>query len=394
MNTAFRLLCLSRTGTCMAAMAYAGALPFLQAAWGMDGATAGSVQAAYNVANALGLLVASWLSDRLGARRVYLVSAWAGVAAMALFALFARSHASALVLAALVAATQGGAYTPALMLVAEMVPPARRGGAIGIILATASFGYLLSILASLGGAALLDYRWGFAACAVGPLLGAVAGSLALRRHPDTVHPRHGAGGEGLFKVMLAPASLLLMLGYTFHCWELLGAWAWVPAFLNAALVGLGLGPLLGGLAVACAVHLSGMAATVVMGLASDRWGRPLVLFTVAVLGAALSSSLGWSLPAGPLAALLLAALASFFILGDSGVLSAAMTEMVPPRHLGTALALRSVLGFGAGSLSPVVFGATLDATGQWGWAFMTLGAGGAVAALAAGLLMRRGRHGI
>lgn len=389
MLTPFRLLCLSRSGTCMAAMAYAGALPFLQAAWGMDGATAGSVQAAYNFANALALLLASWLSDRLGAKRVYLFSVWGGVAAMALFALLARSHGSALVLAALVAASQGGAYTPALMLVAEMEPPARRGGAIGSVLAAGSFGYVLSISAALGGAALLDYRWGFALCAVGPLAGAVAGSLALRHHPNTVHPRHNAGGEGLWRLMVAPLSLLLLAGYTAHCWELLGTWAWVPAFLTHALGGLGLGAVGTGLVVACAVHLSGVAANMVAGRLSDRWGRPRVLLGIAVLGAACSFTLGWSLSAGPWAALALACLASFFVLADSGVLSAAMTEAVPPRYLGSALALRSILGFSAGSLAPVAFGATLDATGNWGWAFTTLGIGGALAAVAAAGLNRR-----
>ncbi|MCR6628857.1 MAG: MFS transporter [Magnetospirillum sp.] len=389
MVTPFRLLCLSRAGICMAAMAYAGALPFLQAAWGMDGAAAGSVQAAYNFANAVALLLASWLSDRLGAKRVYLFSIWAGVAAMALFALFARSHGSALVLAVLVAASQGGAYTPALMLVAEMEPPARRGGAIGGVLAAASFGYVLSISAALGGAALLDYRWGFALCAVGPVAGAAAGSLALRRHPNTVHPRQDGAGDGLWRIMVTPVSLALLAGYTAHCWELLGTWAWAPAFLAHALAGLALGAVPTGLVVACAVHLSGMAANLMAGAASDRWGRPVVLLGIALAGALCSFALGWSAEWGPWAALMLACLASFFVLADSGVLSAAMTEAVPSRHLGTALALRSILGFSAGSLAPVVFGATLDSTGQWGWAFMTLGVGGALAAVAAAGLVRR-----
>ena len=60
-----RLLSLSRAGTCVAAMAYAGALPYVRAAWGMDAATAGSVQSAYNFSVALALLVASWAADRL-----------------------------------------------------------------------------------------------------------------------------------------------------------------------------------------------------------------------------------------------------------------------------------------------------------------------------------------
>lgn len=390
-----KLLYVSRCGTCVAAMVYAGALPFLREAWGMDAATAGSVQSAYNFANALTLLVASWLADRVGAKRVFLVSAWAGVAASALFALFARSHETAVALFALVAVTQGGTYTPALMLVAEMVPAARRGGAIGALLAAGSFGYLLSVLASMSGAALLDYRWGFALCALGPLLGAGAGSWALRGRANRVPTGRSdaKGHEGLMRSLVAPVSVLLTLGYTAHCWELLGAWAWVPAFLAGALQGTGLGPLATGIAVAASVHLAGMAATLAMGMASDRWGRRAVLIGAAIGGASLSSLLGWSAEWGwgPAATVGLAFVASFAILGDSGVLSTAMTEAVPARHLGTALAVRSIFGFGAGALSPVAFGLVLDATGRWGFAFLVLGAGGAVATLAALRLPRAKR---
>ena len=52
-------------------------------------------------------------------------------------------------------------------------------------------------------------------------------------------------------------------------------------------------------------------------------------------------------------------------------------------YLGSAFGLRSLFGFGAGAISPVVFGAVLDwtnphAPGQpydssWGWAFVILG---------------------
>ena len=68
----------------------------------------------------------------------------------------------------------------------------------------------------------------------------------------------------------------------------------------------------------------------------------------------------------------------------SPVLSTAQTELVSPRYLGAAYSLRSVLGFGAGSISPWVFGLVLDwgrADGgsqllTFGLAFSTLGLGG------------------
>lgn len=401
----------------MAAMAYAGALPFVRNEWGMDAAAAGTIQAVFNITNAVALLLAAWLSDRHGARRVYLISAWAGTAAMLAFALFARSYTSALILAAAVAATQGGTYSPALILVTEIVPPTRRGQAMGQILAAASLGYLLSILSALGGSALLGYGWGFAFCAVGPIAGAILGTVALRRpgaHQNPSPPVHEAvttestglrpardraiqdhrasdlTHDNLMTALLTPASLLLILGYTAHCWELLGMWAWMPSFLTQTLTPLQLGPVLTGLIVAVTIHLCGVFANLTVGRASDHWGRKRVLLAVAMLGAAGSLSVGWTSQWGwgPVASLILAGCASFFILGDSGVLSAAMTEAVPPHLLGTALAFRSIIGFSAGAISPIVFGLALDGTGQWGWAFAVLGAGGMVATLAAACLPR------
>ena len=84
---------------------------------------------------------------------------------------------------------------------------------------------------------------------------------------------------------------------------------------------------------------------------------------------------------------------NFTSLGDSPVLSAGMTEVVTPSFLGAAFGLRSLLGFGAGAISPVIFGAILDWTnsqgaGQtyyanWGWAFVSLGVPGFTAIWAA-----------
>src|SRR3546814_12000225 len=70
-----------------------------------------------------------------------------------------------------------------------------------------------------------------------------------------------------------------------------------------------------------------------------------------------------------------------------------MAAAVPAGQLGRLLALRSILGFGAGALSPLAFGWILDLTNppgalpsQWGWAFTMLAAGGILATLAAWFL--------
>ncbi|BEM57958.1 hypothetical protein SME22J_18190 [Serratia marcescens] len=79
----------------------------------------------------------------------------------------------------------------------------------------------------------------------------------------------------------------------------------------------------------------------------------------------------------------------FFILGDSGVLSAAMADNVPPQQLGSVMGWRSLLGFGIGSFAPFSFGVVMDTTHSWGASYAVLACGGGVACLAARLLWRQ-----
>ena len=115
-----------------------------------------------------------------------------------------------------------------------------------------------------------------------------------------------------------------------------------------------------------------------------------MLVGVAAGGACVSLVIGW-LTLWPITLLVILGLVYYFsALGDSPVLSTALTEAVEPGYLGSVLAVRSLLGFGAGGIAPVAFGALLDLTNPsgtppetWGWAFMALGVGGLGATLCA-----------
>jgi MFS family permease len=77
---------------------------------------------------------------------------------------------------------------------------------------------------------------------------------------------------------------------------------------------------------------------------------------------------------------------AFATIGESPVLSTAITEVIEPGQLGVMLALRSMLGFGAGAIAPYAFGLVLDTAGgggstAWGMSFMVLGMGGIVAVI-------------
>ena len=91
---------------------------------------------------------------------------------------------------------------------------------------------------------------------------------------------------------------------------------------------------------------------------------------------------GWTYGLPLMITIGLGAMYAFSSLGDSPVLSAALSEATDPAYLGAVFGLRSLLGFGAAAAAPLVFGLVLDWTNpatigrlfaHWGWAFSSLG---------------------
>jgi MFS family permease len=368
----------------MVYIAYAAALPVLQRDWQLSGTAAGSIASAFQAAYAVSLMACSELADRIGARRVFLYGTVASALCSTAFAAFARDYWTALALYTMLALALGGTYTTGILLVAENVPVARRGRAMGAYIAGHSLGLAVALV--LTGLAIPrgGYVLAFWLLTSGQFLGAVLAWLAGRRAANVVTPRaHEQRFAGA--VLKNRPAMLVIAGYTFHSWELLGMWAWTPAFLAACFVaagseltrGAGLGAYL-----TSGFHVTGMLAALVAGVLADRFGRIPIILAMASVSALCSLSFGWLLGA-PLALLVgVGLLYGFSALGDSPIYSTAITEVVPPAYRGSALALRSLLGYGAGAAAPVVFGAILDwyGTGSaagWGWAFVSLGVAGA-----------------
>lgn len=385
-------VCVARMFMTSIFMSYAAALPVLRVEWGMSATAAGSISTGFQLGYAVSLVCCSWLADRIGARRVFLATAWLGAVSAAAFALFARSYLSALVLYTIVALTQGGTYTTAIMLLADRYPSARRGAAVGWLIASFSAGYALSLVVSGIALGLGGYTASFAATACGPVIGALVAWQALRSMPNVVHPPRQDVRFGT-EVLRNRRAVRLILGYTFHSWELLGMWAWAPAFVAAAFAVAGTASLRAvelAAYVSASFHVMGLLASTSMGRLSDLLGRRVVLYGLATISAACSMAFGWLIGGSLTIVFAVGAVYAFAALGDSPVLSTALTEAVAAPYLGAALALRSFLGFGAGAIAPLVFGWVLDATNEpgalpttWGWSFITLGVGGLGAAVCA-----------
>jgi MFS family permease len=167
----------------------------------------------------------------------------------------------------------------------------------------------------------------------------------------------------------------------------------LPAFLAAAAAhggGVSAQAVSLGAVMSALTYLTSMGGSIVGGALSDRYGRTAVILAMSIGSLACSFTFGWmiGLPVWILVAV--AMLYQFTGIGDSSVYSTAITELVPPRYIGAAYSLRSVMGFGVGAVSPWVFGLALDwgRAGPhpsewlaWGVAWSTLGIGGVIGPL-------------
>jgi MFS family permease len=388
-------ICASRVFNGLVFMSYAAALSVLQREWGMSAAQAGLIASGFQIGYAVSLVVCSSVADRISPKRLYLWSLFAAGVFSLVFAVFARGFTSALILHTIVGISLGGTYTTGVMIIADQYVARHRGMAVGFFIASTSCGYAISLAISGVAIPVGGYKLSFLLTCFGPMLGWFLAWITLRR---TAVPATGRRKEQRFtrEVLGNRPAMLLIWGYTCHNWELLGMWSWTPAFLAACLALAGSTEVSAagyGAYITASFHFVGLLASFSMGTLSDRMDRARILLALAAASMACSFLFGWS--AGwPLVLVVgIGLLYAFTALGDSPILSAALTEEVDAAYLGAALGFRSLVGFGAGAVAPVAFGAVLDwanpmihgqsVYADWGWAFSVLGLGGAGAVWAA-----------
>jgi MFS family permease len=396
--TAGRLLaiCIARVFLFASFMTVAASIPLITVEWRLSAAAAGAIVSSFTLCYALSVFAFAWAADHYGAKRMVLASAAAAAVTSAAFGLLAQGWWSATLLYGLVGLAQGGVYTPLVMLLSDEVAPARRGKAMGWLIASTSAGYATSLGVAGLGIALGGWKAAFVVTGLLPAAGAALLIVALAPFAHRVHARP-AEVRLRDELVHNRESRLLIAGYTGHSWELVGMWAWIPAFLAAgfALKGAAAtGATVSGAYLAGMLHVVGAVAAFTMGRLSDRTGRRPILVALAAAGAVGSFVLGWLIHAPSIVLVPLALAYAFVTLGDSPVLTTAISEAVRPGYLGAVLAWRGFAGFGAGAVAPLAVGLVLDATRgasaavSWGLAFITLGLGGVVALACAASLRR------
>lgn len=376
---------------------YAAVLPLVQKEWGLSNHAAGMIFSSYQAGYILSATLLTYLTDQFRARTIFLVSASWSVAANLLFALFAVDQTSAIVYRALAGIGMGGTYMPGLKLVADRFPSTQRGRAVGYFTSAFVFGAAASTLLSGIVGSLAGWRFAIVTTAAGTLVGTL---LCLTLLQDDRGVKAGDAGKRLrFEVLRSKPALLMILAYAAHMWEQYGMRAWMAAFLAMSFLQSGYerGKAAGlGASLTAIIVAAGGFSTCLAGVLSDRMGRARTASMIMVISAVFSLGFGWLLGLPPLLLVLVGIAYSFFVVAETPVLSAGLTELAPPDSVGAAMGFQTLVGFIAAAASPTVFGWVLDQTnpGQseapanWGWAFLILGAGALVGPLALSIVRR------
>lgn len=382
------LLCLAEALSMTGFAAYPAFLPALRETWGMSGAEAGFIGGAFFFGYMVAVPFLSGITDRIDARGVFAFSCLLAAGGSIGFALLARGVESAALFQAIAGAGLAGTYMPGLKALTDRVGGPRQARFIAFYTATFGIGTSVSLLAAGWLGALLSWPTVFLLLALGPLLAAPAVFFGLR--PQAPHGAGHAHWLPRFGPVLAePETRRFILGYTVHCWELFGLRSWMVAFIVFAFAAAQTAVPIGATEAAAAINLLGLPASILGNEAAGRLGRlrwiAAIMATSGLLCwlAGLSATWPWWAMLGVLAIYFMT------VMADSAALTAGLVQATPLAQRGAAMAIYSLLGFGAGFVAPLVFGATLDAAGgsgsatAWTLAFGTLGAGGLWWAVAA-----------
>jgi len=392
-------MCAAHVASMTGFSVYATLLPSLQDEWGMNNSQAGFISGMFFAGYMAAVPLLTSLTDRVDARRIYLVSSLVATGALAGFAFLVEGVKSAALLQLAAGAGIAGTYMPGLRALTDNVGGTRaQSRSVAFYTAVFGLGTSLSILLSGSIADSMGWRWAFALTSAGPV---VAGLMVVcglpARTPARGHEQHVLD----FRPVLASREVRpYIFGYAVHCWELFGSRSWLVAFVVFAQglpVAAGtVSPAWSAVTIAAVANLFGPAASIYGNELAMRQGRERLIWKAMLASGALTCALGFLsfLPLYALAGVIM--LHMCLIMGDSSALTAGVVTRANERIRGATMAVHSMLGFGAGFVAPLVFGVILDLAGgrtsppAWGFAFVSLGVG---AIVMSGLIRSRARSG-
>ena len=379
------LMLLAQTCALLGFACYAVVLTTLQEEWRLSNLQSGLIASAFFLGYMLAVPLATALTDRVDARKVYLVGGLSATLGLLGMAFFAFNFWTALIFMAINGAGLAGTYMPGLKILSDRIQTGELTRHIAFYTAFFGIGTGFSYLCSGWILSALSWHYVFGIIALGPFS---AFLIVLLLIPPLQHEKwkgpikirlHDIFPVDKWKLVLQDKNASgFIFGYTVHSLELFASRSWLVAFFAFCTAVTGEAFFLAATTLAGIVNFFGVPSSILGNEIALRIGRQkwicIVMVTSAVLGIALACSTGqsWWL------IFTLAVGHAIFIMADSSTLTAGLVISAKENIKGAAMGLHSLMGFGGGLLGPAIFGFMLDISGSresqssWIWAYASV----------------------
>ncbi len=359
-------------------------IPAFEAEWGLSKTDSGWISGLYFAGYVAIVPVLTSLTDHIDPKRVILVSLVVGTAGSLGFALWAEGFWTAVLFRCLQGAGLAGTYMPGLKALSDQTEgSAHQSRYVAFYTSAFGIGAALSYIAAGEITALADWRWAFAASAIGAAaaFGIIVVALAPSRPVAAAHAAHFLDFR---PVLRNRTAMRYILGYAGHNWELFAMRSWMVAFLVFAQGGAGDTETRIATVIAALATLLGVPASIVGNELAVRMGRRRWILMITGASMAMSVVIGYTAGISWGLAVALSLIYGVLATGDSAALTAGTVGAAEPGQRGATLAMHSFIGFMGGIVGPPAFGAVLDAVGRdsvagWGVAFLAVGFGSLLA---------------
>ena len=348
-------------------------LPGFIARWSLSGAEAGWLIGAFFAAYVAAVPVLVTLTDRIPARRIYMLGTALTAFSHLGFVLIADGFWSALLLRLVAGAGWAGCYMPGLKVLADRLEGAEQSRAVGMHAAGVGVAGAASFAVAGALDAVAGPRAAFLFGGLAAMLAFAIGTFAMPREAPARNPARDPTALLDFRPVLRNrAAMAWIAGYTVHTWELAALRAWGVTFLAASIAWHGAPAWLPGpSAIFTAAGLLGIAVSLTGNEVAQRFGRLRVVTVAMGAGAVFALLTGCSaLISAPLAALCVLTWNAAIYL-DSSALTAGTVQAADKERRGATMGLHSMCGYAGGFLGPIIVGIALDLAGPddvLGWA--------------------------
>ncbi|QWE06139.1 MFS transporter [Polynucleobacter sp. JS-JIR-5-A7] len=379
------LMLMAQTCALLGFACYAVILTPLQEEWHLSNLQSGLIASAFFFGYMLAVPLATALTDRIDARKVYLVGGLSATSGLLGMSLFASNFWTAMFFMAINGAGLAGTYMPGLKILSDRIQSGELTRHIAFYTAFFGIGTGFSYLCSGWILSALGWHYVFGIIALGPF---TAFLVVLILIPPLAHEQWKGPIQIRLRDIFPVDKWKLVLqnkkasgfifGYTAHSLELFASRSWLVAFFAFCTAASGESFFLAATTLAGVINFFGVPSSILGNEIALRVGRQkwvcIVMLTSAVLGVALASSTGhsWWL------IVTLAIGHAIFIMADSATLTAGLVISAQENIKGAAMGLHSLMGFGGGLMGPAIFGFVLDISGSrssqiaWVWAYVAV----------------------